>query len=66
MRIAAGEYCGALLVTLPGPNDEVRLGFDALMKALQNGFDKQAVAEAVAQSIREKLRSNGEYHTTGC
>jgi len=58
VRIAAGEYNGALIVSLPGPNDEVKAGLEPLVKGLQAGFEKKDLAESIAEKLRSVLREN--------
>ncbi len=56
VRIAVGEYNGALIVALPGPNDEVRASLEPLARGLKAGADKAVLAEAIAERLRSVLR----------
>jgi molybdopterin biosynthesis enzyme MoaB len=56
VRIAVGRVFEALIVALPGPNDEVRSSLDVLAKGLKSGWDKDALAEQIAANLREGLR----------
>ena len=56
VKIAAGEYGDALIVSLPGPNDEVRASMDILVEGLKQGLDKHTLAEALASNLRIILR----------
>jgi molybdenum cofactor synthesis domain-containing protein len=56
VRIAVGRVGDSLIVALPGPNDEVRLSMDVLVRELRSRPDKHALAEAIAARLREKLR----------
>ena len=56
VRIAVGQAFEALVVTLPGPNDEVRSSLDVLVDGLKSGLSKHALAEQVAANLRRGLR----------
>ncbi|MFO7559395.1 MAG: molybdopterin-binding protein, partial [Desulfobacterales bacterium] len=56
VKIAVGWVAGARIVSLPGPNDEVSLSLDVLMKALNHNLPNNALAEELAKRLREKLR----------
>jgi len=56
VRIAVGEISRSLVVALPGPNDEVRIGVEALVTGLAAGAGKEALAEGIASRLRERLR----------
>ena len=56
VRIAVGRIGGTLVVSLPGPNDEVQVGVGALVQGLASGAEKEALAEAIAARLRERLR----------
>ena len=56
VRIAVGQAFEALMVTLPGPNDEVRSSLDVLVDGLKSGLSKHALAEQVAANLRRGLR----------
>ena len=62
VRIAVGELGEALLVALPGPNEEVRVGLDVLLDGLRRGLGKAALAEALAARLRETLREKMGRH----
>ena len=56
VRIAVGKLGPTLMITLPGPNDEVRLAMQVVCRHLQQGaVDKQALAEEIAGAIRTVL-----------
>lgn len=57
VRIAVGRVCDTLVVALPGPNDEVRAAMEVLVDGLREGWDKQALAEAIAGELRGILRA---------
>jgi len=56
VRIAVGEFSGALIVALPGPNEEVAKSLEVLVSGLGSSLDKRALAEAIAETLREMLR----------
>lgn len=64
VRIAVGRIGGTLVVSLPGPNDEVQVGLEALLEGLAAGEDQQRLAQRIAERLRERLRqkSAGEHH----
>jgi molybdenum cofactor synthesis domain-containing protein len=57
VRIGVGQVADALIVALPGPNDEVRASLDVLVRGLKGQWPKAVVAEEVARGLREKLRN---------
>lgn len=56
VRIAVGRISRSLIVALPGPNDEVRVGVDALAEGLAYAAGKEALAETIASRLRERLQ----------
>jgi molybdenum cofactor synthesis domain-containing protein len=56
VRIAVGQVEDALLVALPGPNDEVRVSMEVLAKGLKSRPGKNVLAEQIAAGLRDKLR----------
>lgn len=63
VRIGVGEVGTALVICLPGPHAEATLGVATLVDALSRTRDKGEVAAAVAEALRERLRSqhSGEH-----
>lgn len=59
VRIAVGRVAGTLIVSLPGPNDEVQVGLAALVEGLAAGAAKEALAERIAERLRVRLREKG-------
>jgi molybdenum cofactor synthesis domain-containing protein len=59
VRIAVGRIAGTLIVALPGPTDEVRIGVDALAEGLAAGEADEALAERIAARLRHRLRDRG-------
>lgn len=55
VRIAVGMVEGVRIVSMPGPNDEVRLATQAMLKNL-NPFNKYKMAQEIASVLREKIK----------
>jgi hypothetical protein len=55
----------ALIVALPGPNDEVRMSMEVLVKGLESKPDKHALAEEIAANLRHKLREKMKHSIHG-
>jgi molybdenum cofactor synthesis domain-containing protein len=55
VRIAVGQVSDAIVVALPGPNDEVRASLDALADGLKRSLSTSRLAEAIASTLRQKL-----------
>lgn len=62
VRIAVGRVGTALVVMLPGPHDEVRLGAAAFVAGLRAGFDDRTLAESIAHVLRDRLRTKHRSH----
>lgn len=65
VRIGVGQVEDALIVALPGPNDEVRLSMEVLVKGLQSRQDKHVLAENIAVGLRGKLREKMKHWAHG-
>lgn len=57
VRIAVGKVGLAYLVALPGPHEEAKLGCDRLLSGLDQGLEKNDLAEYIAGTLRERWRS---------
>lgn len=55
--IAVGVVWCTTIVSLPGPNDEVRAALPVLLDALGRGLTKMELASAVAGALKAQLRS---------
>ena len=55
VRIAVGEVGDAMIVALPGPNDEVKASLDIIVTGLKSGLSKNDLAESIAKNLRMKL-----------
>jgi molybdenum cofactor synthesis domain-containing protein len=68
VRIAVGQVTDTLVVCLPGPNDEARLGIEALLDGLGSTRETVALAERIAAALRERLRNRhgweGHHHVS--
>ena len=62
VRIAVGRVSDALIVALPGPNDEVRSSLGILVEGLKHGWSKELLAEKLAENLRKKLREKMKHH----
>lgn len=56
VRIGVGKVSETLIVALPGPNDEVKLGLEELIKGLKSNVSKHMLAEKIAGTLREELQ----------
>ena len=56
VRIAVGEISRSLIVALPGPNDEVQSGLQALVEGLNLNESKEGLADRIANRLRERLQ----------
>jgi molybdenum cofactor synthesis domain-containing protein len=56
IRIAVGHHEQALIVSLPGPNDEVRRAISALRDGLRDAVPPATLASAIATELRDVLR----------
>jgi molybdenum cofactor synthesis domain-containing protein len=62
VRIGVGQVGRSVLVALPGPNAEARLGMAAVIQGLAEGWDKERLAAEIAQRLREHLREKMHRH----
>ena len=67
IRIAVGEFEGARIITLPGPNDEVRACLDEVVFGIKKGLPKKLHAELIATALRKRLQekmsvTHSKYH----
>lgn len=56
VRIAVGEFRGARIVSLPGPNDEVTVALQVLREGLATGWPSDRLAADLAEALRQILR----------
>ncbi len=57
VRIGVGRVGESLIIALPGPTDEVKIGLNALIRGLNNNLSKEQIANLIAGELREVLRS---------
>lgn len=58
VRIAVGVVGCTTIVSLPGPNDEVRTALPVLIEAIGKGRSRTELASALAGALRAKLRGH--------
>lgn len=56
VRIAVGKISQSLIVALPGPNDEVHSGLEALVEGLSLDEGKEGLADRIANRLRDRLK----------
>jgi len=62
VRIAVGTVGPSMMVSFPGPNDEVRLAAGVLMECLKHNCDKEVTAQRISAVLAEKLMKKGFHH----
>lgn len=62
VRIGVGQVGISIMVSLPGPHDEVEMTAPTLVKMLRDGCSKEEVAAALAGILGEKWRANDWHH----
>jgi len=62
VKIGVGSVGPSLIVSLPGPNDEVRLCMETLIEGLSKGLDKYELAEEIVRTLKNKYISGGIGH----
>jgi molybdenum cofactor synthesis domain-containing protein len=55
IRIGVAQLHDALIVALPGPNDEVKIGLECLVRGLASKLQKHKLAEEIANALRARL-----------
>ena len=55
IRVGVGQVGLTTLIALPGPNDEVRLCADTLVRGLTEGWSKEMLAASLANILRGHL-----------
>jgi molybdenum cofactor synthesis domain-containing protein len=63
VRIAVAEIDDAVIISLPGPNDEVRVSMPLVMACLGKPTGKQEFAETIAANLRDILREKMQRHS---
>ena len=62
VRIAVGQYNGAMIIALPGPNDEVKAGLEIMIEGLKNKYGKALLADLIADNLRKILNEKASRH----
>jgi molybdenum cofactor synthesis domain-containing protein len=62
IRIGVGELNGSVIVSLPGPNEEVHLAAPILLEHLRAGRRRAELAEPIAARLRAHLRARMNHH----
>lgn len=62
VRIAVGTVGPTMIVALPGPNDEVRVATEVLLKALEENYDKVTTANLLAIALADKIANKRVHH----
>ena len=62
VRIGVGTLGPSMIVSFPGPNDEVRIGSEALFEALENNYDKETTANMIAEVLAKKIMHKRFHH----
>jgi molybdenum cofactor synthesis domain-containing protein len=55
VKIAVGNVGPSLIVSMPGPNDEVQIATKVLIECLKNNCDKTQIAHKIAGALAAKL-----------
>lgn len=61
IRIAVGEVGNVRIISLPGPNDEVRLAMEVVAASLEQGMEKYKTAQKIAEVLRGKIKSDWKH-----
>ena len=62
VRIGVGQEGLSLMVSLPGPHDEVELAAPVLLRGLAEGWGKNTLAEQLAAVLAKKWHQKGMMH----
>ncbi len=62
VRIAVGRAENSLIVSLPGPHDEVKLALEALISSLDEKKDKEEIAQEIVSVLQTKLQTASFKH----
>ncbi|SHI55171.1 molybdenum cofactor synthesis domain-containing protein [Dethiosulfatibacter aminovorans DSM 17477] len=62
VRIGVGQVGLSRIVTLPGPNDEVRLAAPVLLECLNNNSDKTVTSRKLSEVLAKKLMAKKHMH----
>ncbi|BEQ15605.1 molybdopterin-binding protein [Desulfoferula mesophila] len=62
VRLGVGRLGQSTMVTLPGPNDEVRLTWPVLSRGLSENWSKERLASHLADALRQKFLDRQPHH----
>ncbi len=62
VKIAVGRVGPSLIVSMPGPNDEVQIASKILLQCIKNGCDKYETAQQIASALAAKLANKKFNH----
>ena len=62
VRIGVGREGPSLMVSLPGPHDEVECAAPVLLRGLEEGWSKEILADRLAAVLADKWRQKGLGH----
>ncbi|MCB2190272.1 MAG: competence/damage-inducible protein A [Deltaproteobacteria bacterium] len=62
VRLGVGRLGQCIMVTLPGPNDEVRLTWPVLSQGLSENWPKERLAAHLADALRQKFLDHQPHH----
>lgn len=62
VRLGVGRLGQCTMVTLPGPNDEVRLTWPVLSQGLRGNWPKERLAAHLAEALRQKFLDHQPSH----
>lgn len=62
VRIAVGTVGPSMMVSFPGPNDEVQLAAGVLIECLRYNYSKEVTAQKISAVLAEKLMKKHFHH----
>lgn len=62
VRIGVGILEQTMIICLPGPHDEVRLAWPVLKQGMRANWDKEVLAQALANVLRNKFLTRNANH----
>jgi len=62
VRLGVGRYEKSIIVTLPGPHDEVLIAWPILAQALKESWTPERIADHLADALRQKFINHQPHH----
>lgn len=62
VKIAVGSVGPSLIVSMPGPNEEVQIASNTLLHCIENDCDKHETAQQISSALAAKLSNNTFNH----